>query len=96
MNAIIGARKRDGDLCFYCHGPVGTEWGVVAWLVESGPQTAANAVLAHAHCAANYEGLSAREKINVHVEKAVALALSRAEEDRLAVPFANGGAQAAW
>lgn len=94
-SALAGARIRDGDLCFYCHGRVDDEWGVAAWLVEDGPETAANAVVAHARCAHNHEGLSAREKINVHTKKAVALALTGAEEDRLAVADPGANPQAA-
>lgn len=93
ITAVVQAR--DGDLCFYCFGRVGPEFSAASWLVNRGPTTAANAVLSHARCAQQFAGLSAAEKVKIHVQKAIALALAGAEEQRaiMAVPVTYDGPQ---
>lgn len=74
-------RKRDGDNCFFCSLPVSVEQESVEHLVPrtaGGPNHISNFFLAHRVCNANAGHLSAPEKIRIHVEACLRLAITSA------------------
>lgn len=96
---VRSVRKRDGDLCFFCQGVVSDEEASVEHLVPAahhGPNHISNLFLAHVRCNQRANHLSAPEKVAIHVEAKVRLALSAAREQwamQMGVPYAAAGAE---
>jgi len=71
---IRAIRKRDGDLCFFCHEVVSEETESAEHLVSvthGGPNHISNMFLAHKVCNAKAGHLSAPEKVKLSIKVAL-------------------------
>jgi hypothetical protein len=76
-------RKRDGDLCFFCHKYVKLDEQSIEHLVpitSGGPNHISNMFLAHETCNQKHGHISGPEKIRVHTNSVMMLVATRLKE----------------